>query len=131
MGSSAALSVQLSANLDLGSRHHLEEQEMETELFMTYFKNGVFYLEGGVESGFRHVEPEVYEPRLLQVKGKRHPRVFSVPVSASSLNMGDCFVLDLGLQLYCWFGMEANMFERNKAGEIAQGIKQNDRKMKA
>ena len=131
MGSSAALSVQLSANLDMGSRHHLEEQEMETDLFMSYFKAGLFYLEGGVESGFRHVEPEVYEPRLLHVKGKRYPRVFSVPVSASSLNDGDCFVLDLGLQLYCWFGSQANMFEKAKAGEIAQAIKQNDRKMKA
>ena len=103
----------------MGSRHHLEEQEMETDLFMSYFKAGLFYLEGGVESGFRHVEPETYEPRLLHVKGKRYPRVFSVPVSASSLNDGDCFVLDLGLQLYCWFGAQANMFEKAKAGEIA------------
>ena len=131
MGSSAALSVQLSANLPMGSRHHLEEQEMETDLFMTYFKAGLFYLEGGVESGFKHVEPDVYEPRLLHIKGKRYPRVFSVAVSGDSLNEGDCFVLDLGLQLYCWFGSEANMFEKAKAGEIAQAIKQNDRKMKA
>jgi len=92
---------------------------METDLFMSYFKAGLFYLEGGVESGFRHVEPETYEPRLLHVKGKRYPRVFSVPVNASSLNDGDCFVLDLGLQLYCWFGAQANMFEKAKAGEIA------------
>jgi len=131
MGSSAALSVQLSANLPMASRHHLEEMTYETDLFLSYFKAGLFYLEGGVDSGFRHVEPEVYEPRLLQVKGKRYPRVFSVPVAGSSLNDGDCFVLDLGLQLYCWFGTQANMFEKQKAGEIAQGIRQNDRKMKA
>ena len=131
MGSSAALSVQLSGNLNMGSRHHLEEQEMETDLFMSYFKAGLFYLEGGVDSGFRHVEPEVYEPRLLQCKGKRYPRIFTVPVTAESLNEGDCFVLDLGLQLYTWFGSEANMFEKAKCGEIAQAIKQNDRKMKA
>ena len=131
MGSSAALSVQLSANLDMGSRHHLEEQGYETDMFMSYFKAGLFYLEGGVESGFRHVEPESYEPRLLHCKGKRYPRVFSVPVNGSSLNEGDCFVLDLGLQLYCWFGAQSNMFERAKCGEIAQAIKQNDRKAKA
>jgi len=81
----------------MASRHHLEEQGLETDLFMTYFPNGIFYLEGGVESGFKHVEPEVHEPKLLHIKGKRHPRVFSVPVSGSSLNDGDCFVLDLGL----------------------------------
>lgn len=37
MGSSAALSTLLSANLSLSSRHHLEEQGLETDLFMTYF----------------------------------------------------------------------------------------------
>lgn len=37
MGSSAALSTLLSANLPLSSRHHLEEQGLETDLFMTYF----------------------------------------------------------------------------------------------
>ena len=84
---------------------------METDLFMSYFKAGLFYLEGGVESGFRKVSQEAHEPRLLHVKGKRYPRVFSVPVAASSLNEGDCFVLDLGDQLFVWYGAQANMFE--------------------
>lgn len=123
MGSSAALSVQLADNLPMQSRQHLEEMEYETDLFMSYFKAGLFYLEGGVESGFRKVEADVFEPRLLHVKGKRYPRVFSVPVTAESLNEGDCFVLDLGLELYCWFGNDCNMHEKAKAGEIAQAIK--------
>lgn len=113
------------------SRQHLEEMEYETDLFMSYFKSGLFYLEGGIESGFRKVDDDVHEPRLLHIKGKRYPRVFSVPVTAESLNEGDCFVLDLGLELYCWFGADCNMFEKAKAGEIAQAIKQDDRKMKA
>lgn len=119
MGSAAALSVQLSANLKLGSRHHLEEMGLETDKFASYFKGGIFYLEGGVESGFKHVEPETYTTKLMLIKGKRYPRVFQVPVQASSLNEGDCFVLDNGLTIYYWDGSEANSREKLKACEIA------------
>ena len=104
---------------------------METDLFMSYFKSGLFYLEGGVESGFRKINAEVFEPKLMHIKGKRYPRVFTVEKSASSLNEGDCFVLDVNDILYVWVGKDANMFEKQKAGEIAQAIKQNDRKMAA
>ena len=131
MGSSAALSTQLSERLPMASRHHLEEQELETDMFMSYFKKGLFYLEGGVDSGFKKVEAEIFEPRLMHIKGKRYPRVHSVPIAASSLNEGDCFVLDMNDVLYVWNGKDANMFEKAKAGEIAQAIKQDDRKMKA
>lgn len=111
MGSSAALSVQLSDNLEMQARHHLEEQTLETDLFMSYFKQGLFYLEGGVDSGFKHVEPEVIN-RLLHVTGKRYPRVFNVPMSGESFNLGDCFILDQGHSIYVWYGPECNMFER-------------------
>ena len=38
----------------------------------------VRYLAGGVESGFRKVERDKYEARLLQVKGRRNIRVQQV-----------------------------------------------------
>jgi len=41
MGSSAYFSVQLSERLPLKSSHHLEEQNYESELFMSYFKKGI------------------------------------------------------------------------------------------
>lgn len=44
MGSSAALSVQLSEHLKLGSRHHLELMNEETDLFAGYWKTGLQYL---------------------------------------------------------------------------------------
>jgi len=130
MGSSAALTVQLSANLKLGSRHHLEEMQHESDLFLSYFKKGIFYLEGGVESGFKHVEPDVYPPKLLQVKGKRYPRVFSVPLTADSINEGDVFILDLGMRLFVWAGTEATSQEKFKAAEVAVNIKNHERKTK-
>jgi hypothetical protein len=76
----------------------------ESQLFMSYFKGGVFYLEGGVESGFKHVEPKTYEKKLYIVKGKRYPRVWTVEMKADSINEGDVFILDMGMELYFWPG---------------------------
>lgn len=54
----------------------------ESELFLSYFqkKGGMRILEGGVESGFRHVEATKYSARLLLVKGKENVRVVQVKI---------------------------------------------------
>jgi hypothetical protein len=52
---------------------------------------------GGIESGFKHVEPEKYRARLLHVKGvKASIVVKEVPLECASLNSGDVFILDAG-----------------------------------
>jgi gelsolin len=130
MGSAAALAVQLSENLPIQSRHHLELQNEETDLFMSYWKT-CKYLPGGCESGFKHVEPKFVEPRLLLVKGKKYPRVHQVPMTADQVNEGDCFILDMGETIYYWIGLESNYYERLKALEIAVGIRRDERKDKA
>jgi hypothetical protein len=130
IGCSAAFSVELSEVLKKPSRHHLELQHEETMLFSSHFKSGIQYLEGGVESGFKHVEPETYPKRLLMVQGARYPRVFEVPASNESINEGDCYILDMGMTLYFWSGVDANMHEKTKALEVATGIKNDDRKSK-
>jgi hypothetical protein len=73
---------------------------------MSYFKKGIEYMEGGVESGYRKVEEENLPTRLLLVKGKRYPRVMPVPLEANSINDGDVFILDDGnaKKLYFWAG---------------------------
>jgi len=118
MGSSAYFSVQLSERLPLKSSHHLEEQNFESELFMSYFKNGIQYLPGGIETGFREVVVD-YSPKLFHIKGDRHPRVYSVPVAANSINEGDVFILDCPREgqdaiLYYWTGDECNVREKAK-----------------
>jgi hypothetical protein len=127
MGSAAAFTVQLSDNLPMVSRHHLELMMEETTLFLSYFKSGLFYLEGGVDSGFRHVPPTVYEHKLYIVKGKRYPRVWTVEMVANSLNEGDVFILDLGMKLFFWPGLEANVNEKVKGMEIIFNIKNGER----
>jgi len=99
-------------------------------MFLSYFKGGLFYLEGGIESGFKKVSALEHEPRLMLVKGGRNPRVFPRKITAESLNEGDCFILDLKDQIFVWHGKEANMFEKNKCMDTAQAIKDNDYKGK-
>nr|XP_009678076.1 PREDICTED: gelsolin-like [Struthio camelus australis] len=87
---------------------------------------------GGVASGFRHVVPnEVAVQRLLQVKGRRTVRATEVPVTWESFNTGDCFILDLGSDIYQWCGSNSNRQERLKATVLAKGIRDNERNGRA
>merc|ERR550519_2442145 len=62
-------------------------------------------INGGVESGFNKVKPTEYEPKLLHIKGKRkNIMVSEVDLKVSSLNDGDIFILDAGMDLYCFQG---------------------------
>jgi len=123
----AVFSVQISAHLDTASRHHLELQGEESQLFLSYFKKkGVTYLEGGVESGMKQTQFREHEPRLLQVKGKKYPRVWTFTPSAGRLNEGDVFILDNEAKLYFWPGEESNVTERMRAIAIIQNIKDFD-----
>lgn len=89
--------------------------------FLSLFKamGGVRYLEGGIESGFNHVEPDKYEPRLLHIKGRRNVRAKQAALTFSSLNEGDVFVLDKGLTIFVWNGAKANQAERSKGVQVA------------
>ena len=45
-----------------------EVQGHESNMFQSYFDQ-ITVMEGGADTGFRHVPPECYEPRLLQLVG--------------------------------------------------------------
>jgi hypothetical protein len=90
-------------------------QGHEGQELVSLFKKGMNIMKGGVDSAFTKVDPDKYTPRLLHCKGKRNVVVKQVELSASSLNHGDCFILDLGKKLYMWNGKESNKYERVKA----------------
>ena len=77
-------------------------------------------MEGGVESGFNHVKPTEYRPRLLHVSGDRPKtlRVAEVPLSRRCLDDGDVFVLDMGLTIYQWNGQKSSKDERFKVWRL-------------
>ncbi|KAL9188827.1 hypothetical protein ACHAXT_007205 [Thalassiosira profunda] len=110
---------------------HREVEGRESPGFSDCFPKGITYLEGGVDSGFRHVEADDNEletdvKRLYRVQKKgKTTRCFQVPLSCSSLNDGDAFLLDAGDKVYTWFGSGVSAFERSKSATVAHNIKEN------
>lgn len=111
-GASAYRAVELDDYLNGVPVQHREVQGHESAKFLALFPTGIRYLDGGVDSAFRHVDPDSYEPRLFHIKGKRNVRSTQVELKASSLNDGDCFLLDNGLTIYQWNGATANRQEK-------------------
>jgi len=97
-------------------------QGQESDLFLTYFPH-IHILNGGVESGFRRISVDKYKPRLFIVRGNKTPRVSELELSFNSLNNGDSFILDNGLNVYVWKGSKSSSFEKFKAESVAKSLK--------
>ncbi|XP_036443817.1 gelsolin a isoform X2 [Colossoma macropomum] len=131
-GAAAIFTVQLDDYLGGKPIQYREVQGFESKTFLGYFKKGLQYMKGGVASGFKHVVTnEVVMQRLLQVKGRRVVRATEVPVSWDSFNKGDCFILDLGNEIYQWAGSKSNRFEKLKATQLAKAVRDNERSGRA
>jgi gelsolin len=122
-GTAAYKTVELDEFLGGSPVEHREVQDFESDSFLSYFKPVIQILQGGVESGFHHVKPTEYEPRLLHLKGKKRVRVSQVSLTSDSLNAGDVFVLDGGLNIFQWNGSKSSVQERNKGGEVARALR--------
>jgi gelsolin len=123
-GTAAYKTVELDTYLKGLPVQHREVQDHESELFLSYFKDkgGIRILEGGVESGFNHVKPTEYKPKLLWLKGKKYIRVTEVEKSYKSLNSGDVFILDAGLTIYQWNGKKSGAAEKGRAAQLTRAI---------
>ena len=69
-GAAAVKTVELDAALGGRAVQYREVQGHETEKFLSYFKPCIIPQEGGVASGFKHVEDEEYKIRMFVCKGK-------------------------------------------------------------
>lgn len=126
-GTAAYATVDLDDHLGGGPVQYREVQGHESDLFLGYFKGGVQCLDGGVETGFRHVDRDHYNPRLFQIKGKRNCRVSQVKFATDSLNSGDVFILDQGMKIFQWNGKEANKYEKVKGLDMVTQIRDQER----
>ncbi|XP_003388924.1 PREDICTED: gelsolin-like protein 2 [Amphimedon queenslandica] len=123
-GTAAYKTVELDTLLDDKPVQHREVMSHESDLFKSYF-GSVTLLEGGADTGFRHVKPVEYQPRLFHFRrdAKGIVVVKERPLSKHSLNSGDVFILDLGLTLYQWNGRTCNKDEKFKAGQYVSQIR--------
>lgn len=121
-GTAAYKTVELDEIFDMEPVQHREVQGSESDLFLSYFGGNFTTLEGGYDSGFRHVESTKYTPRLLHISGNRQTQVSEVPLSVSSLDDNDVFVVDTGLTLYQWQGRSCSPMERNRAAQLVRSI---------
>lgn len=101
-----------------------EVEGSESEEFVDCFGGNIVTMEGGVDSGFNHVKPKEYKPRLMQMKGKRQVHVRQVALETKSLNLGDVFLLDLGASVIQFNGPKAGLFEKRKAVEVLTALKE-------
>jgi gelsolin len=91
---------------------HRQVQGHETDKFHGYFE-AVEYLDGGIESGFNHVQPDPEHPVLFRVKGtKKKMTLNQVPLTKNSLNDGDSFILFGGkAKVWCWHGQKVRVLD--------------------
>ncbi|XP_060723273.1 scinderin like b [Tachysurus vachellii] len=131
-GAAAIFATQLDDHLGGSPVQFREVQNNESIAFLGYFKSGIKYQKGGVASGFHHVVTnKVDVKRLLHLKGRRVIRATEVNFGWSSFNKGDCFIVDLGENIYQWMGSECNRFEKVKASMVAIDIRDNERNGRA
>jgi hypothetical protein len=105
MGVAAYKTVELDDFLGGAPIQHREVEGHESEAFLALFDH-LQVMQGGIESGFNKMRPAEYRPRLLHLRGSKMGKVrqVEVPLTRSSLNSDDVFVLDAGMQLFQWNG---------------------------
>ncbi|XP_074125341.1 scinderin [Sminthopsis crassicaudata] len=131
-GAAAIYTMQMDDYLGGKPVQSRELQGYETTDFVGYFKGGLKYKAGGVASGFNHaITNDLSAKRLFHIKGRRMVRATEVPFSWASFNKGDCFVIDLGTEIYQWCGSFCNKYERLKANQVAMDIRDTERQGRA
>ena len=125
-GTAAYKTVELDDLLGDVPVQYREVDGSESKHFLKCFGGAIQVCAGGIESGFNRVKPEEYTPRLFHVKGKKSVRVTEVELAMGSLNQGDTFLLDLGMEIVQWNGPYAGIHEKRKGAELMRNL-QSDR----
>jgi len=120
-GTAAYKTVELDDFFDGSAVQHRETQGHESEAFASYFPDGLQYLAGGVESGFKVTQQDVFEKDIIQVRRANRKIVYEEEqVQLSTLNHRDAFILSVGREVFVWFGENCSPFVKQAANSKAE-----------
>lgn len=105
-----------------GALFYLHWCDGNKQKLQSYFNYELTYLEGGVDSGFNHVEEKSWQANLYKVKGtEKGLSMTQMELTKSSLNSGDSFILFVTpAVVFVWHGTQANPDERAKANVVSE-----------
>merc|ERR1712226_1089447 len=120
-GTAAYKMVELDEYLGGGPIQHREVEGGESPMFQSYF-DSIKVLDGGVDTGFRHIEATKEKPHLYKIKGtEKGMSMTQISVSKSSLNQGDSFILFASkCCVFVLHGETSNPDEKAKANRAAE-----------
>lgn len=123
-GTAAYKTVELDDFFDGEAVQHREVQGSESDAFLSFFPKGIQYLPGGVESGFKVTQQDLFTAQLWQVRrtAKGGIIIEEEAVALKSLNHRDAFILVKGRNIYVWFGDEASPFVKNASNAKAESM---------
>jgi len=122
-GTAAYKTVELDDLMDGEPKEMREPMGEESQEFKDLFGGSIEYLEGGIDSGFKHVKPEGHDARLFVTrKHKGKITTHQAPLKKSVITEGDCFVLDAADKIYLKIGDASSPFEKNAANAYAENI---------
>ena len=124
MGTAAYKTVELDTYLYGKAIQYRETQNNESDLFRSYFIQGITYNVDGIESGFKKVAANDYtnyQPLLYKIhnNGVNH-----LPLILSSVADDDAYILDCGLIVYVYKGETSTHKEKLLAMYTAYDIKE-------
>lgn len=109
-----------------------EEQGDESDEFFCLFDTPITYIEGGrTATGFFTVEDVSHNVRMYRVHGSGATiHLEPVPVLSDALDPRFVFVIDVGEQIFIWYGKKAKNTLKSKARLMVEKINKNERKSK-
>eukprot|EP00051_Salpingoeca_urceolata_P003255 m.56380 g.56380 ORF g.56380 m.56380 type:complete len:830 (-) comp12608_c0_seq1:214-2703(-) len=122
MGVAAYKTVELDEYLGGEAVQHRQVQGSETDEFKKIFPN-LTYLEGGIATGFKHVDRDAYPTRLLHVKGRRNVVVEEIEVNPTKMNRGDVYIADTASGIVQWNGETSSNVEKIKAVQVCNDLR--------
>lgn len=126
-GTAAYKSVELDDFLKRIPHLYRETELAMSDIFRSYFPQGLTILEGGIDSGFKHIPfnpAEMFFNNFSPLLYKIHSNTTKIiPLCSNSLTEEDSYVIDSGKVIYIYNGKSASHSEIYQCNNLSQNIR--------